>query len=116
MLKKALINFLQREVNLADLSYSLTCRRTHHPFRLSVVASDQDELIRRLRGSDFVETQAQADLPPLGFVLRAQISPRTSAQDSSSNRLWAFKNVTTASWQALCPQRSLKKTGRYSYA
>uniref|UniRef100_V5EPC7 Polyketide synthase n=1 Tax=Kalmanozyma brasiliensis (strain GHG001) TaxID=1365824 RepID=V5EPC7_KALBG len=70
MMKKALINFLQREVNLADLSYSLACRRTHHPFRLSVVASDQDELIRRLRGADFVEAKARADLPPLGFVFQ----------------------------------------------
>lgn len=67
MLKRSLIDYLQREVCLADLSYSLLCRRTHYPFRLVAVASEQDELIRCLRGSDFSEAKQLADLPGLGF-------------------------------------------------
>lgn len=70
MLRKALIDYLRRDVNLADLSYTLTCRRTHHPFRLSVVASDKDELIRSLRTAEFIEAKALADLPAFGLVLR----------------------------------------------
>ncbi|GAC94994.1 polyketide synthase [Pseudozyma hubeiensis SY62] len=70
VMKQALIDYLQREVNLADLSYSLTCRRTHHPFRLSVVASDKDDLIRRLRTAAITEAKTQADLPPLGLHLQ----------------------------------------------
>ncbi|KAJ9477232.1 Polyketide synthase [Pseudozyma hubeiensis] len=66
-MKQALIDYLRREVNLADLSYSLACRRTHHPFRLSVVASDKDDLIRRLRTAAVTEAKTQADLPPLGL-------------------------------------------------
>ncbi|SJX66636.1 related to Polyketide synthase [Sporisorium reilianum f. sp. reilianum] len=68
MLKKSLVDYLQREVDLVDLSYTLACRRTHHPFRLSVVASEKDELVRRLRGAEFIEAKQVADLPPLGFI------------------------------------------------
>ncbi|SNX88096.1 related to Polyketide synthase [Melanopsichium pennsylvanicum] len=69
-LKKALIDYLQREVCLADLSYTLACRRTHHPFRLCVVASDQDELIRRLLGTDYIEAKPSSDLPNFGLFFQ----------------------------------------------
>ncbi|GAC71165.1 animal-type fatty acid synthase and related proteins [Moesziomyces antarcticus T-34] len=67
MLKKAVIDYLQREVCLADLSYSLACRRTHQTHRLAIIASDQDELIRKLRAAAFTEATSASDLPDLAF-------------------------------------------------
>ncbi|SPO49180.1 related to Polyketide synthase [Moesziomyces antarcticus] len=67
MLKKAVIDYLQREVCLADLSYSLACRRTHQTHRLVVIASDQDELIRKLRAAAFTEARSASDLQDLAF-------------------------------------------------
>ncbi|CDW98805.1 hypothetical protein, partial [Sporisorium scitamineum] len=85
MTKKSLIDYLQREVDLADLSYTLACRRTHHPFRLSVVASDKDELVRRLRGAEFFEAKQAADLPPLGLLLRSATSVSHDSMEALFN-------------------------------
>ena len=73
MMKKSLIDYLQRDVNLADLSYTLACRRTHHPFRLSVVALEKDELVRRLRTAEFIEAKQPTDLPPIGLSIQSPV-------------------------------------------
>lgn len=40
---------VHEDVDLGDLSYTLTRRRTHRPFRTAVTAGDRDDLIRALR-------------------------------------------------------------------
>lgn len=92
MLKKSLIDYLQRDVCLADLSYTLACRRTHYPFRLSVVASDQDELIRRLRGTEFVEAKPATDLPPFNFHFRWPKGVSTPEDTSFFSSSWGMLN------------------------
>ncbi len=46
---------------------SLACRRTHQTHRLAIIASDQDELIRKLRAAAFTEATSASDLPDLAF-------------------------------------------------
>lgn len=54
--RKRLVDWLKyAEVDMSDLSYTLTARRIHYPFRVAVVANDQDELIRELRQASVIE-------------------------------------------------------------
>ncbi|KAJ1018553.1 hypothetical protein NDA16_004835 [Ustilago loliicola] len=92
MLKKSLIDYLQRDVCLADLSYTLACRRTYYTFRLSVVASEQDELIRRLRGAEFVEAKPSADLPPFRFEFCSPTGPSTPDIKAFFSSTWAIRD------------------------
>ncbi|UTT88459.1 hypothetical protein NDA17_000618 [Ustilago hordei] len=92
MLKKSLIDYLQRDACLADLSYTLACRRTHYPFRLSVIAAEQDELIRRLRGAEFIEARPSGDLPAFHFEFRSPSEGSLPLMKPFIRLTWALRD------------------------
>ncbi|SPO31862.1 related to Polyketide synthase [Ustilago trichophora] len=110
MLKKELIDYLQREVCLADLSYTLACRRTHHPFRLSVIASDQDELIKRLRGADFIEAKPAADLPGFGLLFQTLKPSSVHGLEALVNLTWSLRDRYEALTSAIPPSDAHRVT------
>ncbi|PWN52020.1 hypothetical protein IE53DRAFT_378496 [Violaceomyces palustris] len=67
--RSSLIDYLYRDVELSDLSYTLTSRRVHHPFRVTVVATDRDELSKSLRRARIDEIKPAKELPDMGFCV-----------------------------------------------
>jgi len=76
-LAKQMIDYLQGnpDISMADLAYSLSDRREHHPFRLNILAQTLPELLCKLKQfvqkearPDILCGQALSDLPKMAFV------------------------------------------------
>ncbi|PWY98388.1 ketoacyl-synt-domain-containing protein [Testicularia cyperi] len=84
--RKALLSYLYRDVCLADLSYSLCCRRTHHPFRLAVVASDQEELTRALKLAKVAEAVPVLEKSTVSLRISSSTASSTTVLDGLLQR------------------------------
>ncbi|KAI9727729.1 MAG: Non-reducing polyketide synthase PKS8-1 [Chrysothrix sp. TS-e1954] len=64
------------DVSLSNLSYTTTARRSHHGFRVAIVASDAPSLSRQLSSSlekiDSIQSVERSGSPPIAFTFTGQ--------------------------------------------